>query len=115
MRNPNLNTVVNSRETQKIKELQQGMAHCLSNPYGVLLFQHILKECNFHSSSVAANPATGEVFVDSTVYCEARRNLWLHLRTFIIDRNQLIHVEIPEPPQIQQEEPPLILEELNHE
>lgn len=47
---------------------------------GRILFRKLMRDCGFITPSVVADPATGEIFTDSTVYNEARRNLYLSWR-----------------------------------
>lgn len=56
------------------------------------VFRFLMEECGFHKPSVHANPQTGEIFTDNTVYNEARRNVYLTTRK-LIPAKSLVKIE----------------------
>ena len=85
-------------EDKEFLRLQQAYKRILRNSDGLLVFRDIMQQCGFQAPSVVANPQTGEIYIDSTVYNEARRNLWLDLRKKMpIDRLVLVEYgQIPD-------------------
>lgn len=74
--------------------LRQDIIKTVDTEHGLTVFRHIMYICGYQSPSVVANSQTGEINIHSTVYNEARRNLWLTLRQYIPqDRLTLIEIQ----------------------
>jgi hypothetical protein len=60
---------------------------------GQIFFRYLMEElCGYQRSSVVLSPQEHEVNIKATIYNEARREIWLHLRDYIsIDK--LIYIE----------------------
>ena len=54
-----------------------------ATPEGKKVFKQLMEICGFKKPSVVLDPSTGEVNSQSTVYNEARRNLYLQIRALI--------------------------------
>ncbi len=65
------------------RELRNIFAVVCGQAEGILVFRHIMRQCGYQKPSVVANPNSGEINTNSTVYNEARRNLYLSLRKLI--------------------------------
>ena len=50
------------------------------------LFKYFMELLGFHKNTVTMNPTTGEINKEISVYLEARRSVYLDMRTNISDR-----------------------------
>ena len=96
-RKSKFNSVHDTDAQDNLKSIRKGIANCLATPDGVMFFQHLMSRCGFHRPSVTANPNTGEMFIQSTMFFEGQRAIWLELR-HLIPREYLVHIENPELP-----------------
>lgn len=68
---------------------------CFSTPAGKQTLLFLMRECGFHQPSVVVDGATQEVKQQATVYNEARRSVYLRIRSYMMDRpDVLTDVEI---------------------
>lgn len=82
-------------ETQELTRIKQALGRVSRTKDGKDVIRYIMHRCGFKTPSVVANPTTGEIYTDSTVYNEARRNLYLELRSLIPKEElNLIEMEV---------------------
>ncbi len=62
------------------RKLTSDMRKIFGNAEGQNVLRWIMGECGFQSQSVVADKKTQKIYIDSTVYNEARRNLYLQIR-----------------------------------
>ncbi len=74
------------------KRLLSAVARITSKEDGRTLIRWLMKQCGFTSSSVVVNPETSEVALQSTLYNEVRRGVYLELRN-MIPKKQLMKIE----------------------
>ncbi len=70
-------------EQKKMAELVQCAAVASSSPEGIITFRQLMIMCGYNMSAVAANPKTGEINVEGTIYNTARENIWKEFRQLI--------------------------------
>lgn len=74
-------------------QLKRDLNETFSTPAGRRSLFWLMQICGYQRPSVVADPQSGEVVINSTVYNEARRNLYLTLRSFLT-RQILTDVEL---------------------
>ncbi len=70
-------------EQKKMAELIQCVGVASSTPEGIIAFRQLMSMCGYNLSAVAANPQTGEINVEGTIYNTARENIWKEFRQLI--------------------------------
>ena len=82
---------IKSEENRTIKAALE----CFSTDSGKRVLLYLMRECGYQSPSTVLDPKTLEVKKESTVYNEARRDIYLRLRSMLkADPEILIDVEI---------------------
>lgn len=76
------NTSQEKKQAELIR-LKKDFIEVFSSDAGVRVGRALMNWCGFHSVSVVADPTTGEINDRSTLYNEARRNLYLEMRSFL--------------------------------
>ena len=64
----------------KAKRIKQAYAGVAATRNGRIMIEDIMNLCGFHTPSVTVDPTTGEINTNSTIYNEARRNIYLTVR-----------------------------------
>ena len=77
-----------SRRKQAVKDLNE----TFSSSSGLRTLRFLMELCGYQKPSVVADPQSGEIQINSTVYNEARRNIYLTLRK-CLKQDILIPVE----------------------
>jgi hypothetical protein len=67
----------------EIKVIREIISIATSTEEGIIFARYLMNQCGFQRPSVVANQQTGEININSTIYMEARRNIWLDLRKMI--------------------------------
>jgi len=87
------------KELQKRKRLASALRRVtndinqtFASDHGKRTLRYILDLCGYQKYSTSADPESGEINVQATIYNEARRNLYLKLRSFL-KREILMDVE----------------------
>ena len=80
----------------KRAELAKDLNETFATGHGRRTLRYLMGLCGYQNPSVVADPATGEIQTQSTVYNEARRNLYLTLRKHL-SKETLTAVEIDPP------------------
>jgi hypothetical protein len=73
------------RAKKEFESLKRDFNSVFASDGGVRVLNYIAKTCGFFGSSIVANPATGEINVQSTLYNDARRTVYLELRKMLRD------------------------------
>lgn len=69
--------------TRKRKEIKEMYNMVFATPEGLMVLRDISELAGHNQTSVIVDPTTGEINIDSTVYNEARRNLYLQIREHV--------------------------------
>lgn len=86
---------MSEKPVDPMANLKADIARVAGTSEGLALFRYLMNVCGYQKPSVVANPQTQEVNVNSTIYNEARRNVWLGLR-MLIPHDRLTFIELPE-------------------
>lgn len=74
-------------QLEKVKKERQRKIELFNQVFateeGVLVLKEIAQMCGQNKVSIVADPASGEINPLSTIYNEARRNLYLSIRSYI--------------------------------
>lgn len=81
------------QEKKELKQLKNDFNKVFGTVEGQNVLGYIMNACGYQKHSVGANPQTGELFIDNTIYNEALRSHYLNLRKFIHSKI-LVKVEI---------------------
>ena len=73
-------------------QLKRDLNDVFSSPAGRRVLCWIINLCGFHKADTVADPTSGEIMIRSTIYNQARRNLYLAIRIHI-KKQILIDVE----------------------
>ncbi len=77
-------------QQKKLEEVRKkyaiDFADICAKAEGRNVLRYIMNQCGYQKPSVVVDPTTGEINDRSTLYNEARRNLYLDLRKFIPTR-----------------------------
>ena len=84
-----------------VKALREAIGRIVYTADGLTLFQWLVEICGYNQRSIVADPG-GEINTQSTIYNEARRNVWLDIMPMLPYEKV---AEIVIPPQPKQEEP----------
>ena len=68
---------------KRIAQLTQCIAISSSSPEGIIAYRQVMNMCGYNKSAVTANPQTGDINLNGTLYNTARENLWKELRQLI--------------------------------
>jgi len=71
------------KEKEKAALLKRDIRETFATGFGQRTLRYIMDLCGYQRPSVVADPSSGEVMTQSTVYNEARRNLYLTLRKYV--------------------------------
>jgi len=63
--------------------IQKAITEIAQTEDGQELFRYLLRQCNFHTSTIVGNPQSHEINVYGTLFNEARRRLYLDIRRYI--------------------------------
>ena len=80
------------KETEQFKRSINAVAE---TPDGRAVLRYIMRECGHNMSSVVQDPQSLEINTISTVWNEAKRDVYTRLRSFI-DKKNLIEIEFTE-------------------
>ena len=75
------------------KRLTTAMRKVFGSEEGLVVLHYLMIQCGFLVPSVTLNAQTHEMLIENTIYNDARRNLYLQLRKYLIPKI-LIPVEI---------------------
>lgn len=81
-----------ARNAKKSARIKKDISETFATASGRNTLRFIMDICGYQKSSITADPNTGEIFMDGTLHNEARRNLYLVLRSYV-HRETLIAVE----------------------
>jgi len=85
--------LIDEAKLKRDKQLTSDMRKVFGSDAGVRVLRWLMVECGYQSQSVVADKTTQNIYTDSTIYNEARRNLYLQMRSYL-DAKTLIPVEI---------------------
>lgn len=63
---------------------------CFSTEAGKYMLRWIMQECGFHKPSVIYNAESGDIKLDATVYNEAKRDIYLRIRSLLVHDPKLL-------------------------
>lgn len=63
--------------------IQKAITEVAQTPEGQELFRYLLRQCNFHTSTIVGDPRSHEINIHGTLFNEARRRLYLDIRRYI--------------------------------
>lgn len=63
--------------------VQKAITEVAQTAEGQELFRYLMRQCNFHTSSIVGDPNTREIMIYGTLFNEANRRLYLDLRRHI--------------------------------
>ena len=75
------------------RRLISDMRKVFSSDEGVRVLRWLMLECGYQARSVVVNKQTQQIYTESTIYNEGRRNLYLQLRQYMTPKI-LLPVEI---------------------
>jgi len=76
--------VVDQRDKHEIpNKIQKAITEVAQTAEGQELFQYLMRQCHFHTSSIVGDPNTHEIMVYGTLFNEANRRIYLDLRRYI--------------------------------
>jgi hypothetical protein len=87
---------VEEAKLKRDKILAADMRKVFGSAEGQNVLRWMMVECGYQSQSVVADKQTQEIYVDSTIYNEARRNLYLQIRQYLTPK-VLLSVELQPP------------------
>ncbi len=90
---PAAKKIVEDAKRKAERRLTSDMRKVFGSDEGVRVLRWLMIECGYQMPSVVANKETTEIYTDSTVYNEARRNLYLTMRRYMSPKI-LVPVEI---------------------
>lgn len=74
---------------------RKALAECFSTDAGKTTLKWLMNECGYQQPSVIYDSKSGEIRVEATVYNEAKRDIYLRLRSLLSSRPDiLMEVEI---------------------
>ncbi len=68
---------------KKFKRLRTSFIKIAELPEGLDIFRFIMEECGYQKNNIVFNPETREINTNASHYLEARRSVYLQLRTYI--------------------------------
>ena len=68
------------RQLAEERKLRGAVDAVLQTESGREVFKHLFHICGYNKTSIVADPRTGAVAVDGTVYNEGRRSVYIQLR-----------------------------------
>ena len=80
---------------KRVNSLKKDYEDVCNTPEGIRVLRHIFLMCGYSKSSIVMNRESYEINTQSTVYNEARRNLYLEMRSFL-DKKNLMKIEYGE-------------------
>lgn len=72
------------------KRMEKAACECFSSEGGKTMLGYLLRECGFHAPSVIVDPTSREINKESTVYNEARRDVYLRVRALLKSRPDIL-------------------------
>ena len=72
-----------NKEKTALRKMKLDFNTVAATPEGMDVFKHIMNRCSYQKPTITFNPETREVNTISTIYLEARRDLYLELRAYI--------------------------------
>ena len=84
--------VKNDEAIKYLNNLKKDISKICDTPEGIRVFRHFALSSGMFKSSIVLNKESHEINLNSTVYNEARRNLYLEFRT-LFERKHLIKIE----------------------
>jgi len=69
-----------AEKRDKAKQIHKDINETFATPSGMRTLRWMMNLCGYQRSSVVVDPTSGEVQINSTVYNEARRVLYLNIR-----------------------------------
>lgn len=89
--------LIEEAKQKRDRQLASDMRKIFGSAEGQNVLRWLMVECGYQRPSVVADKTTQQIYIDSTVYNEGRRNVWLQIRRYLTPKI-LIPVEI-EPPE----------------
>jgi hypothetical protein len=78
------------RLIQQKKVAEKSACECFSTDSGKEFLRWLIRESGFHQPSVIYNAESGDIKVDSTVYNEAKRDIYLRVRSLLKTRPDIL-------------------------
>lgn len=75
---------------EEYRRVRAALQLACTDPNVQMVLRHVAKLSGFFKSSVVVSPTTSDVAVNSTVYNEGRRSLYLDLRRMLDDESRRI-------------------------
>ena len=69
---------------------QKAACECFATDSGKEFLRWLLRESGFHQPSVIYNSETGDIKTESTVYNEAKRDVYLRVRALLSSRPDIL-------------------------
>lgn len=79
---------------KEVKRLKESLARLANSDDGLVVLRWIFSMTGFSQSSIVMDENTGEINTLSTIYNEARRNIWLSFKA-AMQVEDLIKIEYP--------------------
>lgn len=73
------------KPNNEFKKLKQDFNQTFNSPHGKSVLRYLLNQCGYQSVSTTMNPQSGEINTVATIYNEARRNVYLKIRSFLME------------------------------
>jgi hypothetical protein len=73
------------KHQEEYKKAREALNEALKDRNAQIIVRHLAKICGFFQSSVVVDPSTREVNLNSVVYNEGRRSVYLDLRRMMSD------------------------------
>lgn len=71
------------RQEAQRRRIQKSVSQCFSTDAGKETMRWLMNECGFNKPSVIYNSESGDIKVDATVYNEAKRDIYLRIRSML--------------------------------
>lgn len=85
---------VDSREKER-NSLKSSFNAVAKTPDGRAVLRYLMRDCGYNKSAVVQDPTTFEINTVSTVWNEAKKDVYERLRNYI-DKEELIKIEFTE-------------------
>lgn len=78
---------------QKVAQVTKDISETFASGHGQRTLKWIMDQCGYQAASNIADPTTGEILVNGTIYNEGRRTFYLNLRK-MVHKDTLRAVEV---------------------
>lgn len=75
---------------ERVSRFKKSVTKVANTGDGQLFLYYLMKECGYQMPSVVTDGSSGKLLMDSTIYNEARRDIYLRVRNLLKDSPELL-------------------------